>query len=239
MATDAAPSRRLSWRPSSVGIGSSLTLSGVSSKPSPYIEKDWNLAISSKPFFLPRVGTGDHRAPSTSRFGEHWKAPQTDAKLVLTCCPMLEPDATDANQQIDQDSLTLTNPELRRWAEKCESYRSEGVLVAPKEQMEDPDKEVLLQLDNVKKQIQRSPENLLISIKAVMAEKRRRIVTAKAAQFGKNHLNDQPQPTMNNCGSDSKMAPRPFPVMTYHEILRAAIVNNCSNRMRYSVKVIG
>lgn len=63
---------------------------------------------------------------------------------------------------------------LRRWAEKCESYRSEGVLVAPKEQMEDPDKEVLLQLDNVKKQIQRSPENLLISIKAVMAEKRSR-----------------------------------------------------------------
>lgn len=73
MASVVVIGRRPNWRPTSVGIGSSLALSGGISKPPSYAEKDWNSSISTKPFCFPKVTSGEKtRAKSAPKVIDCW-----------------------------------------------------------------------------------------------------------------------------------------------------------------------
>lgn len=74
MTSVAVPNRKPHWRPSSVGIGSSLTLSGGTSKPLSHFDKEWSQAIPSKPFCFPKVGTNEKKSLSTSKVVDCWKS---------------------------------------------------------------------------------------------------------------------------------------------------------------------
>lgn len=74
MASVVIPNRKPLWRPNSVGIGSSLSLSGGNSKLTASVDKECNFAIQSKPFCFPRVGMGERRAQSAPKALDFWKS---------------------------------------------------------------------------------------------------------------------------------------------------------------------
>lgn len=61
---------------------------------------------------------------------------------------------------------------IQKWATKSEIYTNAGTLLPRRNRFEESDKTFLAELDDVRKQIQNSPEHLILSIKAVMAEKK-------------------------------------------------------------------